>query len=134
VPHSTASKLPSAFRTVVLTVVPDAANLDEAAWEDLERLVLRSLRDRPSELQRRIHLFMKLIHWLPVLRYGRPLTALDPQRREHFLRSLQEHRLDAIRLGFWGLRTLALLGYYGRREAADSIGYRPHPAGWEAPR
>jgi hypothetical protein len=113
-------------------VVPDAAALDEAGWIELEQLVRRSLNARPHDLRRRILLFMHLVQWLPLLRYGRRLTALAPRRRERFLRSLQEHRLDAIRLGFWGLRTLALLGYYGRSEAAGSIGYRPEAAGWEA--
>lgn len=133
-PRSAATPLPPVFRTVVLTVVPDAATLDESGWAELEQLVRRSLSARPPDLQRRIRLFMRLVRWLPLLRYGRPLTALDPRRRERFLRSLQEHRLDAIRLGFWGLRTLALLGYYGRNDAAGSIGYRPHPTGWEAAR
>jgi len=119
---------------VVLAVVPDAETLDEAGWAELERLVLRSLLSRPRELQRRIRFFMSLVQWLPLLRYGRPLSALHPHRRERFLRSLQEHRLDAMRLGFWGLRTLALLGFYGRTEAAQSIGYRPDAAGWEVTR
>ena len=133
-PHSVDSPLPPVFRTVVLTVVPDAASLDEAGWAELEELVLRSLRARPSELQQRIRLFMRLVQWLPLLRLGRPFTSLSPQQRDRFLGSLQEHRIDAIRLGFWGLRTLALLGYYGRGDAADSIGYRPDPMGWEAAR
>ena len=133
-PHSTASQLPPVFRAVVLTVVPDAATLDDAGWEELEHLVLRSLSMRPRELRNRLYLFMWLVQWLPLLRRGRPFTSLRPAQRERFLRSLQEHRLDAIRLGFWGLRTLALLGYYGRSDAARSIGYRPDPTGWEAAR
>jgi hypothetical protein len=134
VPHSTASQLPPVFRAVVLTVVPDAATLDDAGWEQLDRLVLRSLSTRPRELRRRLHVFMRLVQWLPLLRLGRPFTSLKPAQRERFLRSLQEHRLEAIRLGFWGLRTLALLGYYGRSDAALSVGYQPDPAGWEAAR
>lgn len=133
-PQSADPPLPPVFRTVVLTVIPDAADLDAAGWADVERLVRRTLSARPREIRRRIRIFMHLVRWLPVLRYGRPLTVLDPQRRERFLRSLQEHRLDALRLGFWGLRTLALLGYYGRSDAARSIGYRPDRAGWEAAR
>ncbi len=133
-PHSTASQLPPVFRTVVLTVVPDTAMLDVVGWAELEQLVLRSLRARPCELQRRIRLFMRLVQWLPLLRLGRPFTSLSPLQRERFLRSLQEHPLGTIRLGFWGLRTLALLGYYGRSDAARSVGYLPDPAGWEAAR
>jgi len=40
--------------------------------------------------------------------------------------------MQIIRVGFWGLRTLALLGYYARPEAAQEIGYTADPRGWEA--
>jgi hypothetical protein len=41
--------------------------------------------------------------------------------------------MPIIRVGFWGLRTLALLGYYARPEAAEEIGYTADRRGWEAP-
>ncbi len=114
------------------TVVPQAAQLDAAEWAELEALVEASLRRRPLALQRRLRLFLSFVEWAPVPRYGRRFSSLDPQRQERFLRWLETHRIDPVRLGFWGLRTLALLGYYGRRAAAEAIGYRPDPRGWEA--
>jgi len=122
------------FRTVVSTLVPEAAELEAANWTELEALVESSLRGRPGSLRPRLRLFLLLVQWLPVLRYGRPFTALNPARRARFLARLQEHPIEVIRIGFWGLRALAFLGYYGREAAAEAIGYRPDPRGWEAAR
>ncbi len=74
------------------------------------------------------------MQWFPVIRYGRPFTSLDSRRRAEFLATLQHHRIAQLRVGFWGLRTLALMGYYGRAAAGRAIGYRADPRGWEAAR
>ncbi len=113
-------------------MVPEASSLDEEGWAELEALVALSLRDRPPGLQRRLKLFLQLVEWGPLLRYGRRFTSLEPSLRARFLSYLQDHPLDRIRLGFWGIRTLAYLGFYGRRAAAEAIGYRADPRGWEA--
>jgi hypothetical protein len=120
------------FRAVVCAVVPEASALDGRGWADLEALVEAALRGQPAVLRRRLRLALRGIEWLPALRYGRRFTALDPQRRARFLSFLEENPMQLVRLGFWGLRTLALLGYYGRPEAAKAIGYAPDPRGWEA--
>jgi hypothetical protein len=120
------------FRAVVETVVPGAAAMDASAWRDLGSLVDRSLAERPPALLRRLRLFLRLIDLLPLLRYGRRFASLDPQRRHRSLARLQESRIAAVRVGVWGVRTLALMGYYGRPDAARGIGYTPHPDGWEA--
>lgn len=114
------------------TVVPEAARLSEADWDEMMARVEASLRQRPASVRSRLRLFLLVIEWLPVLYHGRRLTRLDPRGRARFLRRLQEHRLPPIRLGLWGVRTLAFLGYYGREAAAEEIGYRPHPRGWKA--
>lgn len=120
------------FRAVASTVVPEAARLSEAEWDEMMARVEASLRPRPASVRSRLRLFLLLIEWLPVLYHGRRLTRLAPSGRARFLRRLQEHSLRPIRLGFWGVRTLAFLGYYGRDAAALEIGYRPHPRGWKA--
>lgn len=120
------------FRAVVVTVVPDAKQLDEPGWVALEEMVDDALAIRPPALRAQLQLFLRGIEWLPVLRYGRTFGALGDEQRSHVLRYLQDHRVERIRCGFWGLRTLAFLGYYGRPEGAHAIGYRPDPRGWEA--
>ena len=120
------------FRAVVVTVVPDASQLDEPDWLALEKLVEDALQIRPPALRRQLQLFLRAIQWLPVMRYGRTFTALNDEQRSRILRHLQDHWVERIRCGFWGLRTLAFLGYYGRPEGAHAVGYRPDPRGWGA--
>lgn len=120
------------FRAVVATVIPDAAALDEPAWRDVESLAEDALTRRPPALRRQLQTFLRAIQWWPLLRHGRRFTSLPPHARTQFLSHLQDHRIETIRVGFWGLRMLALLGYYGRPQARDAIGYRPDRRGWEA--
>jgi hypothetical protein len=120
------------FRAVVSTVVPEANILDEQSWRELETLVEISLRDRSPAIRRQLRMFLRMNQWLPVFRYGRRFTSLSAERRRQVLCYLQNHRVEMIRCGFWGLRTLALLGYYGRPEGVQSTGYAADPRGWEA--
>lgn len=132
VPLEAFSSVHSVLHAVVCTVVPEASALDDPGWSELEALIELTLRDRPGTLQRQLRLFLHFIEWWPLLRYGRPFTSLRADQRRRFLSSLEEHPIRLIRVGFWGLRTLALLGYYGRPEAANAIGYAADPRGWEA--
>lgn len=120
------------FRAVVATVVPEAAGLSDEGWCDVEHMVETALRNRPEAMKRQLRLAMRGLQWMATLRHGKPFTRLAPPLRGPFLASLENHRLKIIRVGFWGLRTLALLGYYARPEAAQEIGYTADPRGWEA--
>jgi hypothetical protein len=123
---------PAIFRAVVSTIVPEAAALDEQSWQGLFQVVEALLRDRPESLKRQLRIFLGAIQWLPVVRYGRPFTRLNPAARTRVLAHLQNDRIQKIRVGFWGLRTIVLAGYYGRPPAAQAIGYTASPRGWEA--
>lgn len=114
------------------TIVPPASDLDEAGWRELHERVASALRDRPAGLRRQLRIFLRLIQWLPLLRFGRPFTALPAGKRTRVLAWMERHRLKRIRVGFWGLRTLALMGYYGRADARREVGYRADAAGWDA--
>jgi len=123
---------PAIFRAVVSTIVPEAAALDDQGWREIHQVVEALLRDRPDSLKRQIRMFLVAIQWLPVIRYGRPFTRLSPAVRTRVLAHLQSDRIQKIRVGFWGLRTIVLAGYYGRPQAAQAIGYAASPRGWEA--
>ncbi|HLU24296.1 MAG TPA: gluconate 2-dehydrogenase subunit 3 family protein [Longimicrobiales bacterium] len=126
--------LRAVFRAIARTVVPEAAALDGAAWDELERIVERALAARPPKLRRQLGLLIRMIDVLAVLRHGRRFAALDDGRRARLLGALQDSRLLLLRRGIWGLRTLVFMGYYARPAAAEAIGYRADPAGWEARR
>ena len=122
------------FRSVVWTIVPESVDLDSQGWRDLNGVVEDLLRDRPENLHRQLSLFLGLIQWLPVLRFGQSFTSLNQANRTRVLAYLQNHPIQKVRVGFWGLRTLVLAGYYGRADAARSIRYAASPLGWEAVR
>lgn len=122
------------FRAFVSTVVPEASDLSASEWSAVESLVTAALRLRPPGMQRRVLLFFRALPWAARLRYGRGFVALPPRQRARLLEWLQDHPVQRLRAGFWGVRTLALLGYYGRPQAAAALGYVPDASGWEAAR
>jgi len=120
------------LRAIGVTVVPEAAQLNDAEWVALEEIVRGALAPRPRTLQRQFILLVRAIQWLALVRYGRRFTALDAATRQRFLEQLQNAPVLIVRRGVWGLRTLLLMGYYGRAAAGRAIGYRADPRGWKA--
>lgn len=117
------------FRAVTRTVVPESRDLGEDAWHELEAIVEDALGRRPAAMRRQLRLFLRLVQWLPLVRWGRRFTALSDERRRRFLAALQDAPLLVVRRGFWGIRTLAFMGYYGRPEARAEVGYDARPRG-----
>lgn len=122
------------FRAIATTVVPEARALDEADWQELERIAEDALGQRPPAMQRQLATFVRLIELLPVPRYGRRFSSLDDARRTRVLHALENAPILLVRRGFWGLRTLIFMGYYARPSAQAAIGYRATARGWEARR
>lgn len=106
-------------------VVPESATLDDAARNRMVALVEEALAARSPRTLREIALFLFVLRWLPALRYGRPLDRLSAAGQDAALRWFQTSTVALFRKGFWGVKTLVFLGYYGRPEAADAVGYRP---------
>jgi len=113
------------FLAVAVRVVPEMAALDEAGRDEALALVERQLAGRPGKMRRELALFLTVIRWAPVLRYGRPFDRLPPGPRDAVLAWLEDAPVTKLRSGFWGLKTLAFLAYYGRPSVAETINYRP---------
>jgi len=118
------------LRAIAETVVPATSALEADGWVTLDRIIANAVAARPPRMRRQLALFMLVLEWLPLFRYGRPFSKLNPHRRQHFLKSLQDSPLLLIRRGFWGLRTLILMGYYTQASTLAVIGYRADPRGW----
>lgn len=122
------------FREVAKSIVPEAEGLDEQSWAEMEAIIERGLASRPPNMRRQLRLFVRLLNLLPVTRYGRSFRSLDREQRTAFLLSVENAPLLLLRRGFWGLRTIVFMGYYNLDSVHEAIGYRAHPAGWEAAR
>jgi hypothetical protein len=120
----------STFRALVTTSVPEAVALTAAEWTELDAIVEDAVAKRPAALQRQLLVFIRLLNVLPLVRWGRTFERLDPPRRARFLAWLERSRVFLLRRGFWGVRTLAFMGYYARPSAFGLIGYDARLRGW----
>ncbi|UCF68680.1 MAG: hypothetical protein JSV80_05175 [Acidobacteriota bacterium] len=107
------------------TIAPDVATLDTAGRARFESIVTRALDERPAQVRRQLGLLLDLVRFAPLLRYGRPFARLDAHRQAAWLRWLEGAPIVRLRAGFWGLKTLVYMGYYGQPHVWGSLGYRP---------
>jgi hypothetical protein len=87
--------------------------------------VRRTLGARPKSLQRQFALFLAVVRWLPALRFGAPIESLAPEKQDAALRWFQNAPISLLRKGFWGLKTIVYLGYYGQPGVAARLGWKP---------
>ena len=120
------------LRALASSIVPEAASLDESGWQELESIVSTALVTRPESIVRQLRLFVRIADWSAVVPYGRPFTRLGPTARQAHLRRLENAPVLLIRRGFWGLRTLVFMGYYGQERVQRELGYRASASGWGA--
>lgn len=114
---------------VAETVTPEVASLDAEGRLRMTGIVDEALMDRDAGTRRQIGTFLHLIRLAPVLRYGRNFNRLDDRRRRAVLRWFQDGPVGVFRQGFWGLKTMIFMGYYGRPEVWREIGYAPEFGG-----
>ncbi len=112
------------FRALAACVVPPQGEAPGADHDACVALADRSLSERPERDQRLLRIFLRALEWLPLLRYGRRFSRLDLARRTAFLTLLERNRsVGKLRAGVFGLKTYALLGYYGSDLSFAEIGY-----------
>jgi hypothetical protein len=112
-------------------IVPEVTGLDGAAEARFRAIIDEALAARPPQVRRQLGLFLTLLRWLPALRYGAPFERLDAARQEAVLAWFHDCPAGRLRQGFWGLKTLVFMGYYGRAEAGEGLGYAPSFSGNE---
>ncbi len=112
-------------------VVPEVARLQPDDRGRFQAIVEEALAERPPALQRQFRLFLAVVRYAPAARYLAPFDWLDLTRKDAVLAWLQDCPVGLVRKGFWGLKSLVFMGYYGRPEVGDAIGYRPDTRGNE---
>ena len=106
-------------------VVPAFLDLGEREREEFRGIIDGALAARPPGIRRSLALFLKVLRLAPIVRWGRPLERLPEAAAETYLRRVERSRVAKIRQGFWGLKTLIFMGYYGREDSWAEIGYAP---------
>ena len=112
------------FRAAAACIVPADGDSSGADSDRAVAIADRALAARPAADQRLLGVFLGALERLPLLRYGRPFSRLRPEQREAVLRFLESNRmLRPLRQGFFGVKTFALMGYYGAEETWGALGY-----------
>ncbi len=106
-------------------IAPGVRELDPVARARVSAIIADAIDARPPALRRQLGVFLRVLRWGPVLRYGRPYDRLPPAQQDAVLRWFHDAPVTPLRQGFWGVKTLVFMGYYGRPEAGGQIGYRP---------
>jgi hypothetical protein len=110
-------------------IAPGLSDLDDGARGEVRRIIDRAIARRPPAVRRQLGLFLNVLRFAPVIRYGRRFEGIAPDRQDAVLRWFQDAPVARLRQGFWGVKTLVHMGYYGRPEIGPEIGYHPSRSG-----
>jgi hypothetical protein len=120
------------LRAAAPCIVPDVGVPDDAGWRAFFETIDAALALRPPRQRRQFQLFLRLIEARALVGTRTRFRELSVERRRAVLERFQDSRVLLLRRGFWGVRTLVLMGYYTQQRAADAIGYRASALGWDA--
>jgi len=120
------------LRAMGSVVLPHPDALDAEGWRKAEAIIESALAPRPAGVKRQLRLFLRLLNLMPLPSSGRTFEKLSLERRAAFLARLQRSRVQPLRRGLWGVRTLLFMGYYIQDPVREGIGYGADPRGWAA--
>ncbi len=110
---------------VAESVTPEIVSLDSGGRARMAAIIDAALMDRDAITRTQFGTFLTVIRLAPVLRFGRAFDRLDGDRKNAVLRWFQDCPVSILRKGFWGLKVLVFMGYYGQEETWSEIGYAP---------
>ncbi len=113
------------LRVLAARIVPETAELDAAGQGRFFRIIDEALQDREPSVRRQFAVFLGVLRWAPLLRFGGSLDRLTPERQDAVLRWFEDCPVSLLRKGFWGLKAMVFMGYYGQPETNQLVGYAP---------
>jgi hypothetical protein len=120
------------LRVLSARIVPESGALDAAGWGRFLAIVDDALQERKPAVRRQFGVFLGVLRWAPAVRYGSRFDGLPAARQDAVLRWFEDCPLSLLRKGFWGLKAMVFMGYYGQPETHERIGYRARFDGREA--
>ncbi len=113
----------SFWRTFLCALAPKAAGMDASGWQAFFGILETAIAERPLLLRAGVRAYIVLLRLAAFPLGG--FCSMPPGRRARLLTFFQDFPLALIRAGFWGLRALALMGYYGQPSVAKRLGWAP---------
>ncbi len=117
------------LRVLAARIVPETAELDSAGMGRMIGLIDEALLERPPSVRRQFGTYLGLLRWAPLVRFGGPFEKLNVDRQDSVLSWFESCPVGLLRSGFWGLKVLIFMGYYGQPETNAVVGYVPQRDG-----
>jgi hypothetical protein len=117
------------LRVLAARIVPETAELDSVGMGRFFGLIDEALLERPPSVRRQFGIYLGLLRWAPLPRFGGPFEKLSADRQDAVLRWFESCPMGLLRAGFWGLKVLIFMGYYGQPETNAVVGYAPRRDG-----
>lgn len=129
---SVLTSLETTLEAIGSVVLPTTDALDAEGWRRSREIIEAALAPKPRKIKRQLRLFLRVVNLLSLPTTGRTLRGLSAPRRRAFLEGLHTSRIQLLRKGLWGVRTLIFMGYYNQPSVREAIGYAADPGGWNA--
>ncbi len=113
------------LRVLASRIVPETGSLDGAGVSRFFGIIDEALADREPAVRRQFSVFLGLLRWAPLARFGGPFDRLSAERQDAVLLWFENCPIDLLRKGTWGLKTMVFMGYYAQPETNTLVGYRP---------
>ena len=113
------------LRVLAVRIVPEIEELDAAGMSRFFATIDEALQDRSPGVRRQFGSFLGLLRWAPLPRFGSSFEGLAAERQDAVLRWFEDCPVGLLRKGFWGLKVLVYMGYYGQTESWEAVGYHP---------
>ncbi|SMC16252.1 hypothetical protein SAMN02746041_00037 [Desulfacinum hydrothermale DSM 13146] len=107
------------------TLVPETASLSAQQSDRFRHIIRQALMERPAAVALQLRLFLALVDLAAAWRYGTRFARLSDPKRQRLLAWFQDGPVPLFRKGFWGLKTLVFMGYYGQDELWPRFNYQP---------
>ena len=117
------------LRVLAARIVPETAELDSAGMSRFFGLIDEALLERPPSVRRQFGTYLGLLRWAPLVRFGGSFEKLSDDRQDAVLGWFESCPVGLLRAGFWGLKVLIFMGYYGPPETNAVVGYSPERDG-----
>lgn len=111
--------------TIAKRIVPQVAELKSDKQLKVVGAVDDALSQREPALRMQFLGFLGVIKTAAFARYLRPLDKMSGEKQDTILNWFQDSAIHKLRVGFWGLRTLIYMGYYGDPARASKFNYVP---------
>ena len=113
------------LQVLAARIVPETTELDAAGLSRFFGIIDEALQDRPASVRRQFATFLGVMRWAPLARYGSPLDKLRAARQDAVLRWFEDCPVSLLRKGFWGVKAMVFMGYYGQPETNELVDYAP---------